>query len=923
MNRGSEWRKWDLHVHSPASHGFSGTWDQFEEQLKNADCEVIGINDYFSVDGYKRIKERIEAGDLNIGNKKILPVVEFRMRDVLKNRHTGRSGININFHIIFDNSIPVLKVETFIKSLEIEGAQIADRYTDAKFLRETAKVYFKKDVIDKLESNPDFQEKFIVLLPYDEYSGIGDIDPGTDDWIKKGFIKKSHVLGSSNKKQIDFFLWQSPLDKHGKEKFTQEQFAEWFIVKKPCIKGSDSHEHTYPIGKLKDADSNPTEKYCWIKADTSFEGLKQIIYEPEERVYIGDDDPRKFNYTVVDTFRIIDSNDFFYKDSPHVFLNPGLNCIIGSRGAGKSVLLDAISFSLGDKRVVEKERNNYIGYFFEKNKADIVESSVKNSYAGEVKKISPISAVESGFVFDYYHQKRIGYLADPVNEEELSQFLFEKIFKMEMGTSVLFAELDEQCGQYISELAINREKVNACEEEISKEEEINKKIKEESQRVEFLSKPFIKGLLEERNKVIKIQEKFKNIKERIENVEENPLVMKDDLLDTAFFKDMYLSNIDPEGTVLPRGWKPLEFEVSALMSSSTQNKKKLMEAIVKLIEKVIKIEIDFKFSINLEKIHADIQKESQKYDITITTEELGKLDLLQKEIVKLEGQIKAIHNKKEQKKTLLEERKKLITNYDKYLVSAKDSLELSFKKFLEGNGAILNQTVDIDIGTKISLNAYLETIEKKAKHDSERRFPNRRALLEIFARLGCEKIISSFRKDKFDDWIGEDFGHASIFYFKDIKNKEEIAMYLEELLPGLTVHLLWRPNTDRNFKDIKKCSIGERGTALTSIILVTGNEPLIIDQLEDDLDHFYLYKTLVPIIKKVKRKRQLIFATHDANIVVNGDTELILIVSTEDGKHGTITPATIEDYTNRQKLMDILEGSKDAFQARGKRYFGK
>jgi len=46
--RGSEWRKWDLHVHSPASAGYAGTWEQFEQQIKNADCAVIGINDYFS-----------------------------------------------------------------------------------------------------------------------------------------------------------------------------------------------------------------------------------------------------------------------------------------------------------------------------------------------------------------------------------------------------------------------------------------------------------------------------------------------------------------------------------------------------------------------------------------------------------------------------------------------------------------------------------------------------------------------------------------------------------------------------------------------------------------------------------------------------------------------------------------------------------
>ncbi len=142
--KGSEWRKWDLHVHSPASHGFSGTWDQFETQLKNGDCEVIGINDYFSVAGYKQIKEKISAGTLDIGDKKILPVVEFRMRDVLKNRQTGTTGTNINFHIIFDDSIPVLKIETFIKSLSVDSSPTADFKRISEY-RGTTPIFWRKN----------------------------------------------------------------------------------------------------------------------------------------------------------------------------------------------------------------------------------------------------------------------------------------------------------------------------------------------------------------------------------------------------------------------------------------------------------------------------------------------------------------------------------------------------------------------------------------------------------------------------------------------------------------------------------------------------------------------------------------------------------------------------------------------------------
>jgi predicted metal-dependent phosphoesterase TrpH len=59
--KGSKWRKWDLHVHSSASRNFKGDWNQFIIQIGNADCDVIGFNDYFSVAGYKEVQRRLTA----------------------------------------------------------------------------------------------------------------------------------------------------------------------------------------------------------------------------------------------------------------------------------------------------------------------------------------------------------------------------------------------------------------------------------------------------------------------------------------------------------------------------------------------------------------------------------------------------------------------------------------------------------------------------------------------------------------------------------------------------------------------------------------------------------------------------------------------------------------------------------------------
>jgi hypothetical protein len=152
--KGSTWRRWDLHVHSVASANFSGDWNQFVIQLGNADCDVIGINDYFSVAGYKEVQRRLsDPGAVAEGNKPyrealeklklktLLPVVECRMNNVVVDKQI-KSGPRINFHLIFSPELPADDIETFIKNLKVKGTSIGSRYSDPKFLLDEVSVHF-------------------------------------------------------------------------------------------------------------------------------------------------------------------------------------------------------------------------------------------------------------------------------------------------------------------------------------------------------------------------------------------------------------------------------------------------------------------------------------------------------------------------------------------------------------------------------------------------------------------------------------------------------------------------------------------------------------------------------------------------------------------------------------------------------------
>src|SRR4051794_30738799 len=111
--RGSEWRKWDLHVHTPESlvHNYGGTdpWDKFLTDLRNLPPEisVLGINDYLFIDGYERVLSEYASGNLpNI--QAVFPVVELRI-----SRFAGSDGKlrRINWHIIFEEGLPASTVQ--------------------------------------------------------------------------------------------------------------------------------------------------------------------------------------------------------------------------------------------------------------------------------------------------------------------------------------------------------------------------------------------------------------------------------------------------------------------------------------------------------------------------------------------------------------------------------------------------------------------------------------------------------------------------------------------------------------------------------------------------------------------------------------------------------------------------------------------
>jgi ABC-type cobalamin/Fe3+-siderophores transport system ATPase subunit len=118
-------------------------------------------------------------------------------------------------------------------------------------------------------------------------------------------------------------------------------------------------------------------------------------------------------------------------------------------------------------------------------------------------------------------------------------------------------------------------------------------------------------------------------------------------------------------------------------------------------------------------------------------------------------------------------------------------------------------------------------------------------------------------------------------------------------------------------KPLKEHSLGQRASALILFLLSQNeNDILIIDQPEDDLDNQTIYEDVIREIKRLKGRMQFIFATHNANIPVLGDSEMVAACNYVPDKEIEVETGSIDRRNIQEKIIKIMEGGKEAFDMR-------
>ena len=143
---------------------------------------------------------------------------------------------------------------------------------------------------------------------------------------------------------------------------------------------------------------------------------------------------------------------------------------------------------------------------------------------------------------------------------------------------------------------------------------------------------------------------------------------------------------------------------------------------------------------------------------------------------------------------------------------------------------------------------------------------------------------------------------------------------IDLLYPEDEMLVFYKPNKLSPFKPLSNASAGQKTSAILTFILSYGNNPILLDQPEDDLDNHLIYELIVKRLRKSKEHRQIIIITHNANIPVNGDAEYVIAMNPEVRTIEVLRNGAIEELEIKKEICEVMEGGEDAFQLRSKRY---
>lgn len=949
FQKGSVWRKWDLHVHTPASaleHSFGDNWDVYVEHLIDAanshGVSAIVTADYFTISGYEKMLEyyKVDTRTLSINDHEaeiyLVPGVELRL-NIFNSQEES-----INLHLFFDpdHCSCDFIMQNFLEELTIYyrgsdlplkqqnllaiGKSIADGTTaeygqDFTGLNDSLRTdYIKKalrtitlsyttidaalrNIKEIFEKKPNLPPKaYMIAVVGKGHGGLSTLKWFEDnkEFSRIGLVREyltyqADIIFSNNIDDRNFYLVKrtdTPTD----------EIENRFSNLKPCVWGSDAHS----FDKLLHPSNGNTFDYTWIKADVTFEGLKQIVYEPELRIRVQKDDPsEEETFAKIEKLEIDFPNDLKIKDDEardaisfciqgkqEIYLSSYLTCVIGGRGSGKSTLIH-ILYNLMPDRDIERLLN--------------VNSPLFNLELGAKDRISKLRSITISDVpssTEFFLQNEVEKFAKDANE--MSILIRSRLFRLSStdDSNKSLKQIEEEWQDAFSE-------VNQL---IAAHHEIASKVKE----IELLEKD--KMTLKKQTDVIKSEE-YKNLQREIEEISTS--ISEYEKLEKEY------SQITQEITKLIKNINRLDwskYDGQSILNSlvtELENKKGEINTFFEG-EKEKYEEEDYTKKLNDKTV--ELKQLLKKKGLS--PENIIEVSTAAKHIADLENQINTLKNEQVPYQEIVENEDDLFNVYKDMYGAYRQRYEevISILQKNLSNLKFDEQDAKIYFNLKTNIQLMKDEVSEFIKESNHSKVTLRSDIIQniLFGSNGDEQLKNMISdSSKIIEAINN--SEAADVHTEILQDMISDPIFVKKLHLRIKQHYYDIRNiqvqTKLGEKLLQNTSFGERCGIVIAIALVAGTNPIIIDQPEDNLDGRYISNVLVPLIRQQKQTRQIIMVTRDANIAIGGDSELMVILDKEP--HNTVfMPAAIENKSLRLNYIWILDGGERAFQKREEKY---
>jgi energy-coupling factor transporter ATP-binding protein EcfA2 len=655
---------------------------------------------------------------------------------------------------------------------------------------------------------------------------------------------------------------------------------------------------------------------CWIKmSEISLRALRLAFLDHSSRVKLASDDP------LAEHARLVAVRwEGGFLDGLSISLSEDLNVLIGGPGSGKSTVLESLRYALeveptGSRAAQDHEelirsvvgtgatisvlvrhpRPSATSYVIERTVPN--PAVVRKVEGGAQLDLSPEDLLPRPEIFGQHEVSEIA--GDP----QLRTALLERFRRVDHGR-------DQAVEELAADLTTNRRQILEIDEEIDRYDERLGALPRLEETLEQFRRAGVEDQLGDQSRLVSERQLLNEGADHLD-----PSVQLVEELAEALPPEAIPKPAKDDGRVAAK----LARDLNEVLATRGKEAKRALKAVT---EALAAAQADVTaLGASWEKREAQVNRKLNR-----TLAKLKREEIDGEEFIQLRGQIEELRPLERKRKQCLKRRDKLATKRRKLLVEREKAhaaelrdLERAAKRASRSLGGRVRVSVDAEANRDALRELVAEAVSGRIKDAVD----NIIAVGSVSPRALAEQIR------KGEQALIEAYGITDAQAKKLAVIGEKFIMGIEELRfpTETTIELnLARHEEPDRWRPLERLSKGQKATAILLLLLLESDGPLIVDQPEDDLDNVFISEDVVPSIRSEKRSRQFLFATHNANIPVLGDAELIvgLTATGEAGDgHAEIKDksiGSIDIESVRNLVEDRLEGGREAFELRREKY---